>query len=156
MKKKFNGMDVFIIIILVAVIAFGGWFLLGRGSSGGGDKDVTVYLTVEFAAQEEGLAERIAVGDSAVIGEKEKAAGTVKSVKAPIAKGMGYNNTEGWAKETEIPERYDVQVVLECKGVDTGDTIELNNNAVRVGAHTAVKSKDWAGYGVILAVEEAE
>lgn len=155
MKKKFNGMDVFIIIILIAVIAFGGWFLLGRGS-GDGDKEVTVYLKVEFAAQDEGLAERIMIGDSAVIGEKEKAPGIVKSVDAPVAKGMGYNNIEGWAKETEIPEKYDVQVVLECKGVDTGDTIELNNNAVRVGANTAVKSKNWAGYGVILAVEEAE
>ena len=155
MKKKFNGMDVFIIIILIAVIAFGGWFLLVRGS-GDGDKEVTVYLKVEFAAQDEGLAERIMIGDSAVIGEKEKAPGIVKSVDAPVAKGMGYNNIEGWAKETEIPEKYDVQVVLECKGVDTGDTIELNNNAVRVGANTAVKSKNWAGYGVILAVEEAE
>lgn len=156
MKKKLNGMDIFIIVILIGIVAVGGWFLTGNKGQSAQEKDVTVNLMVEFAEQEKDLAEHINIGDEVLIGEKEKANGTVKSVEAPVAKAMGYNNVEGWVKETEIPERYDVQVVIECKGVDTGDTVELNGNAVRVGTNISVKNKNWVGYGTILSVDVTE
>lgn len=156
MKIKFNGMDIFIIAVLVVVIAAGGLFLMGRNRQQADSKDTTIRLMVEFKDQEEGFAELINIGDEAVVGEKEKTATTVTKVEKMLNKGMGYNTIEGWVKETEIPGRYDVQVTLEGKGVDTGDTVEFSNNPVRVGTNVAVKNKNWSGYGTILSVETVE
>ena len=55
--------------------------------------------------------------------------------------------------EEPIPDLYNVQITVEGTGTESASAVEINANPLRVGAESAIKSKDWVGYGFILSVE---
>ena len=152
MKIKFNWIDGLIIFVVVAVIAVGGYILLNRGDSAVMAKNARIEIMVEFDEMEKGFAEIPKVGDKATVGIKEKAPVEITKVDVLPAKKLNYDIVNGAGGDAEIPERYDVQVTFVADGVDTGDTIEIGGIALRVGEETAVKSKEWAGFGTVLVV----
>ena len=82
MKVKFNGMDLFIIVLLIAALAAGSWFLMNRSQQKGQTQNAKVELMVELTSQEESFVDLPKVGDEVVIGEKEKMQTTVPGLYA--------------------------------------------------------------------------
>ena len=78
---------------------------------------------------------------------------TVTKVDVLPAKTLGYDTLNGRISEAAVPERYDLRITLEGDGTETANTVEINNSAIRVGMGAAMKNKNWAGYGFVLAVD---
>ena len=153
-KVKFNGMDVFILVVLVMVIAAGAYFL-----SGGSDavvtvaENVNVTATVELTSQDKAFTELVAVGDVVYIGEKEKAKAIVSDVEVNPAKSTGYDIIEGRVLRSEIPDVYDVKISFAGSGVETESAVQLDGSAIRVGEKVVLSSKNWAGKGYVIGLE---
>lgn len=153
MKAKFNGMDFFILILLLAALGAGSWLLTNRSQEKGQTQNAKVQLMVELTSQEESFLDLPSVGDLVVVGEKEKMQTTVTGVEVLPAKTLGYDTENGKILESEVPGRYDLRISLEGDGMETANTVEINGSAIRVGMGAAMKNKDWAGYGFVLSVD---
>ena len=156
--KKFNGMDLFIIICLVLAIGAGAYLLLGRGETGAVSdaKNVKVSVTVEFAAQDEQFAKTPQIGDIAMIGEKSKMRTIVSDVKTPTAMATGYDTLNGQVFYSEMNGDYDVQVTMTAEGTETSKDITVDGLAVRVGEKVVVSGKNFAGEGYVIGLETEE
>lgn len=154
-KAKFNGMDLFIILVVVAVAASGAYLLFGR--EGGGNvlssQNVLVRTVIELDVEDKEFADLIKVGDTVAIGEKEKMMTTVESVDALPAAATGYDIVDGRVIRAEIPDKYDVQITLVGDGVETDKDVQISGTAVRVGQKAVVSSKNFAGEGYIVGLE---
>ena len=158
-KVKFNGIDVFIILMVIAVIAAGLYFLKGRSSAAGaaGDsKNVNVTTVVELTGREKDFADKVKENDLVMLGEKDKAPMTVTKVEVTPAKTTGYDILSGHVYNSEIPTEYDVKVTLCAPGAESNKSIDVSGIALKVGQETVVSSKAWAGYGYIISLETAD
>ncbi len=151
MKVKWNGMDTMIVLALLVVIAAGAWFLIGRGGSGATETK-TVEVMIELTRQPEEFTQLPKVGDAVSLGVKEKMPATVTKVEILPAMTQGKDIINGRYTEEPVPGLYNVQITAEGAGTESAATVEINGNALRVGAEAAIKSKEWAGYGFILSV----
>ncbi len=157
-KAKFNGMDLFIILVVVAVVAAGAYLLFGR--EGGGNvmysQNVLVRTVIELDVEDKEFADLIKVGDTVAIGEKEKMMTTVESVEALPAAANGYDIVGGRVIRAEIPDKYDVQITLVGDGVETDKDVQISGTAIRVGEKAVVSSKNFAGEGYVVGLETEE
>ncbi len=151
-KIKFNGMDVFILVVLVLVVAAGAYILFGTGAEvvNTSAENVEVNATVELTSQNKDFADNVAVGDVVYVGEKEKAEAVVSKVEAVPAKATGYDILEGRVIRAEIPEMYDVKISFSGSGTESDSTIALDGSAIRVGQSVVLGSKNWAGKGYVI------
>lgn len=157
MKLKWNGMDTFIVILLLLALAAGVFFLAGGNQAGPklkvGNQEVTAEFVVELAAQEESFTTLPQVGDVVSLGEKDKAEAVVTEVAVLPAVSIGYNTQAGWAGEVAVPNRYDVRIKLQTEVTETDQAIKANETLLRVGEYLVLKHKDWAGHGFVLALD---
>ncbi len=157
-RIKFNGMDLFIIIVTLAVILAGVYLLTGRGSAGGigTSKNVEVTTIVELAGKDKEFADIIANGDIVAIGEKEKMMTRVESVEVLPAKATGYDILEGKVLRSEVPEQCDIRVTLVGDGTEKESAIEIDGTAIKVGQNAVLSSKNWAGEGYVIGLETSD
>ncbi|HIV85414.1 MAG TPA: DUF4330 domain-containing protein [Candidatus Monoglobus merdigallinarum] len=161
MKAKFNVMDFVIIVAVVLVIAAAAYFFVSTtgasvGGSSAASQSVKATIEIEFADKEEYLTQLPKAGDSVTIGVRDKMPATVVDVRVEPAEKMSYDLVDGSASWQEIPERYDIYVVMEADAVDAGDTIRINDSAIRVGDANAVRAMGWAGYGYVTRLDVSE
>lgn len=154
-KIKFNGMDLFIIVIVITVIAAAVYLFVGKngGKGSGGSSNVVVRTTVELTAKDENYAESIKVGDKVMIGEKEKMTTTVEKVDVKPARTIGYDILDGRVLYSTVPHEYDVQVTVVADGTETDRTIETDGIPVRVGQNVAMFGKGWSSTGYIINID---
>lgn len=152
MKAKWNWMDTVLVLLVIAVLAVGVWFVGGRGGKTA-TEDKTVSVMIELTKRDEAFTKLPKVGDSVTLGVKEKMPATVTKVEVLPAVTQGKDILNGRYTEEPIPGLYTVRVTAEGKGTETPSTVEINGNALRVGAEAAIKSKNWAGFGFILSVD---
>lgn len=153
MKTKWNVMDTLLVLAIAAVFAVGVWFLAGRGGGQAAVQDKTVEVMIELTKKDEAFTKLPKVGDTVTLGVKEKMPATVTKVEILPAVTQGKDMLNGKFTEEPIPELYHVQITVEGTGTESASTVEINGNPLRVGAESAIKSKNWVGYGFILAVE---
>lgn len=153
-KIKFNGMDLFIILMVVIIAAAGVYILFGRnGSAVSSSQNVTVETVIELTAMTEDFTELIKEGDVVLVGEKEKMRTNVKKIEIEPAKTTGYDILNGKVLRSVLPDEYDVKITLVGEGAETDSTVEMNGAAIRVGQKEALTSKNWAGYGYVIGLD---
>lgn len=156
MKAKWNAMDTLLVLMLAAILAAGGWFFLGRGDTKTAAENKTVEVMVELTQQSEEFTKLPKVGDTAVLGEKEKMPATVTKVDILPAYKQGKDILSGRYTDQPIPELYNVQITVCGEGTESDSQVAINGTAIRTGEPMAIKSKDWAGFGFVLAVDAKE
>ena len=154
MKAKWNVMDTVLVLALVAIIGAGVWFLGGRDAETTQTK--TGEVMIELTRQEEAFTTLPKVGDTVSLGVKEKMPATVTKVEVLPAMTQGKDIINGRYTEKPVPGLYNVQITVAGEGTESASAVEINGNALRVGAESAIKSKEWAGFGFILAVNTME
>lgn len=154
-KIKFNGMDLFIVLVIVAIVIAAIYFLAGTSGGNGGlaTSNVVVKTTVELKAKDENYANAIKVGDKVMIGEKEKITTTVEKVEVKPAETLGYDIVNGRVLNSEVPNEYDVQVTVIANGAETDNSIEIDSIPVRVGQNAVMFGKGWSSSGYIINVD---
>lgn len=156
-KVKFNGMDLFIVILAIIVVAAGVYLLSGRNSGAAAPENVKVRATVEVTGKNEGYEDAIKVGDVVMIGEKDKLTAVIESVEVSPAKMTGYNILDGKVLRSEIPEQNDIKVTFTATGTESVNSITIDGIALRVGQNTVAFGKGWSSEGYIIGLEtEAE
>lgn len=158
-KMKFNGMDLFIVIMIAAVAAAGVYLAFGRGGGGtgsGSSKNVEVTTVVELLGKDEDFAGKIKVGDVVAIGEKEKMMTNVKDIEVSVAKSAGYDILEGRVLRSDVEGERDIKITLVGEGAETDSTIEMNGAAIRIGQSAVLSSKNWAGQGFVIGLDTKE
>ncbi len=153
-KFRFNGMDIFIVVVLAVVIAAGAYFLLGRDASTiSENKNVNVSFMLELTGKEAGYENTICVGDVVLVGEKDKMKTTIEKVEVLPAKTTGYNILDGEVLRTEVPMLNDIKVTLTAVGVESNDAIKINDIPVRIGQNLAAFGKGWSSTGYVVGLE---
>lgn len=152
-KVRFNGMDLFLIIAIVAIIGAGAFFLLGRGGTSTQEKNVTVTYTVELNGREENILDCIKEGDIVMVGEKDKAKMTVASVEIVPATTNGYDIETGKVLNSEIPGEYDIRVTMTATGTESEAAVKVDGVDFKVGRMAVLSSKGWAGSGYGIGLE---
>lgn len=156
-KIRFNGMDLFIVIILVIAIAAGAYLMTSnKGTADGGKKNVDVNVLVELQAMEKGYEDAIKVGDIVMIGEKDKMKLTIENVEASPAKTIGYDVENGKAIMTELPGLNDIKIELSAIGVEEKDGIKIDALPIKVGQNAIMFGKGWSGSGYVLEIDAEE
>ena len=154
-KVRFNGMDLFIIIAVILVVAAGIYLMHGRGSgkASASEKNVNVTYTVELTGKEENLTKLIKEGDPVMVGEKDKANMKLTAVEVSQAKTDGYDIETGRVLRSPIPDEYDIKVTMTAVGTESDTAIKVDGVALRVGQNAVLSSKGWAGSGYAIGLE---
>ncbi len=153
-KFRFNGMDIFIVIILAVVIAAGAYFLFGRdASSVNVEQNVNVRFAIELTGKEAGYENAICQGDIVLVGEKDKMRTTIEKVEVLPAKTTGYDILDGRVLRAEVPMYNDIKVTLVGTGVENEEAIKINDIPVRIGQNLAAFGKGWSSTGYVVGLE---
>ncbi len=153
-KVKFNGIDLFIVIVLVVVIAAGAYLLTSGGTSvATEEKNVDVNFVVELAGKDAGYEDAIKVGDIVMVGEKDKMQTIIENIEVIPAKTTGYDILTGRVLRADVPMQNDIRVTLSALGVEDSNSIKINDIAVRTGQNLAMFGKGWSSTGYVIGLE---
>ena len=142
MKKRFNIIDVLIIIlVLIAVAGVGIMRYAGKTSDADeAKKQVTLEITEKFV----GFSENVVIGDKVTEKVDNKQIGTVTGVRTIPAEKNSYDRETGEAVVTLIPERETVYVTIETD----------KDEEVAVGKLLSVVTKHFSGSGYVTEVAD--
>lgn len=109
-NKKFNAIDV-IIILFVAVVLVGGTFFVKNFMNG--DSGETKKIVIEVLDNEKSFCDIIKTGETAYDGVENVKLGEIVGVEIKPAETDSFSSLDGVIKHTTIPERYDMLLTLE-------------------------------------------
>lgn len=161
MKKiKFNVVDGIIILAVVVVAVVGILYMKGvfgpSSDTVSAAREVTATYRVEFTGKEQRLTELPKVGDTVNVGVKEKATAKVVDVEINPARKVTYElEKDGAAKWVEVPNQYDISLILESDATETANAITASGVALRVGEEAVVRGKGYSVEGYILSLDTA-
>ncbi len=161
-KPKFNLLDGFIVLILIAAIAGGAYLYLKPNPSPTGtqatpQQSTTAQFKVEFVRVEKAVADKFLLafenGEALSCGEKERFSAKLTDISAEPATRTIINHKTATAEKQSDPLLFDVILTLETEVTESDTAITAQNTVLRTGSSLAVRSKLGAGYGYIIDLE---
>lgn len=158
-KLRFNGMDLFIIILVAAVI-IGVIFIKNRASSAG-DSDseneiVTIEYTLEFRKLENSVIGYIGEGDAVKDPDNKQTIGHVISVQSVPYREISYNYDDGGAYMADNPDYSDLLITLRATATKDSGGYYAGGVKFLVGKACNVRSKGFAGSGYCISIKEVD
>lgn len=156
MKRKFNIVDVVIIVLALAML--GGVILLRNRSTSGSAvaserQTRPMRFTVEFTNAPLNMEKAITLGDDAYSSVTGSYLGTIKDVWTKPHEVLEYSDTLGKYVSYIDEQTCDLYMVIENEGYCTAKEIVVGETAVRVGAEMQTKGKGFARAGYVVAVD---
>ena len=151
-KRKFTVVDVIIILVVLAVLAFGAKKLLPSILHPSGMQRIT--FTVMLPQQDDNFAEAVQIGDKVTISLTEKDGGVVKEVKPEPAMAIAFNSIDGSYANEVIEGKTDVYVTVEADVVSSDLALKTGGTAVKVGAEVPVRGKGYAAMGYVIEIDD--
>ena len=151
-KRKFTVVDVIIILVVLAVLAFGAKKLLPSILHPSGMQHIT--FTVMLPQQDDNFAEAVQIGDKVTISLTEKDGGVVKEVKSEPATAIAFNSIDGSYANEVIEGKTDVYVTVEADVVSSDLALKTGGTAVKVGAEVPVRGKGYAAMGYVIEIDD--
>lgn len=154
--KKFNFLDVIIVLAIIGV-AFVGVTTL-RGASGAEQSKLSskVIYTVEEAEATLEQVEAVKVGDRVNIGVNGVDSSIVTDVQSFPAEKVTFDGLTGTYKKVTIPEKYALRVTCEADASVTDMSISAGNTPIRVGGEFSLKGRGYAVIGYVIESELME
>lgn len=150
-KTKFTVVDLIIILVVLAAVAFGAIKILPSFMN---SKKETVSFTVMIQKQDLDFADAIKVGDNVTISLTEKDGGVVKDVRTEEAVAMAFNSIDGTYSNEVIEGKYDVYVTIEAQTDVSELAIKAGGTPVKVGAEIPVRGKGYASTGYVIVIDD--
>ena len=151
-KRKFTVVDVIIILVVLAALAFGAKKLLPSILHPSGMQHID--FTVMLPQQDDNFAEAVKVGDKVTISLTEKDGGVVKDVRTEPAKAIAFNSIDGSYANEVIEGKTDVYVTVEADVVSTDLSLKTGGTPVKVGAEVPVRGKGYAAMGYVIEIND--
>lgn len=148
--KRIHFLDVFIILVIVAV----GWvgFTKLRGASGAEQSSQAskIVYTVEDDDAIWEQTQAVQVGNKVNIGVNGADSSVVTDVSYAPAKKTVFDSIDGRYVETELPDRYALKVTCEADAAVSDMSITAGSTPIRVGAEFTVKGRGYAVSGYVI------
>ena len=159
-KPKFNLLDAFIILIILAAIAAGAYMMLkpepaetSTATSATATAKAKAEYVVELTRVNHTVSEEFQKAfdrkESLTCGETERFASTIKSITITPAKRTIINHETKTADKVEDPQSFDVKLTLETDVIESETAITAEKTELRVGNGLAIKGSRCSGYGYI-------
>lgn len=153
----FNGLDILIILVLLAAVAFGVYWVAGGKNSGGTAAETKTYTYVVEGRQVLNETANFPVEGSKVFDSTSSAyLGTVKSSWSEPFREVNFNRTTNKYEMLPVPGYCNIYVEIEGSGTETDQDITVEGNVVKVGKEQNVKGKGYAFKGYIVEVRDGE
>lgn len=146
-KAKFTIIDAVIILVVLAVIAFGALKILPSMLNTSNEK---VEFVVQLAAKEPALADAMHVGDRVTLSLTEKDGGVIKDLKTEPSVQMVFNSIDGVYKNEIVDGKVDIYVTVEADAEVSDIAVKMGGTKVQVGAEIPVRGKGYASMGYII------
>lgn len=157
-KRRWNGMDLFFVIIIAAIIA-AVVFVLGNMDKG--DKTaqaeiINIEYTVEFRQVSNSALGTVKEGDIVRDPDNKRNIGTVVSVQSvPFAK-IAYNHSDGSVYMAENPDLSDLLITIRAEATHSDSGYYVNDARFLVGRPTNIWSQGFAGSGYCISIREID
>lgn len=140
-KKKFNFIDVLIVIFVIAAIAAVGFMYRSKttGKKAGSAGELT--FTVEVAEVDKNYIDAIKEGDRVVFGTSSSDDAEVVGFEFEPAEKLEKNEDEGKFVLSKSEELFDVFVTLKGTASKTEDDIKIGSTAIKTGDTFEGKAK---------------
>ncbi len=157
-KRRWNGMDLFFVLIAAAVIA-AAVFVLGNMDKGNKEQSaeiINIEYTVEFRQVNNQALGKIKEGDTVRDPDNKRNIGTVVSVQsAPFSK-IAYNSTDGSVYMAENPDLSDLLITIRAEATHSDMGYYVNDARFLVGKPTNIWSQGFAGSGYCISIREID
>jgi len=146
--KKFNIIDVLIILGVIAGIAGAVWFFTNATDT----EDGYVEFVVELRQAMPHFMEQIDVGGEIRDSIRNYLLGRVVDMRYQPAVTMTFDNETGTFSNTIVPDRYDVYITIRGRGSWNDSQILTEGQPVRVGMDKFLRGRGFAAIGVVVEV----
>ncbi len=154
--KKFNFLDVIILVVVVAAAIVGIGMLRDASGAAQAGQSAKVVYTVEDADAPLELVQAVQVGDRVNIGVNGVDSSVVTDVQYRPAEKVVFDSLAGNYVKTELPDKYELQVTCQAEAAVSDMSISAGNTPVRVGAEFSVKGRGYAVIGYVIQSELVE
>lgn len=154
-KKKhgINFIDIVLIIVVVAIIVAGVYFLSHlTGAKDTGD-NVTLTYKIEVSNVDEEISTAPAVGDVVVDQVSKSELGKIIAVEREPMTIELTDYIGGEMKKAEVPGKFKVILTCESPAASTGEKVTINSHRMGVGTGVSFRSKNFSGNGVCVATQ---
>lgn len=151
---KINLLDLLVILILVAAIAFGGWYFM-RGKAEGAGK-LTVRYIVEVVEKDPEYFDYIIPGESVVDGVTKQPMGRIVSFETKPTKILAQNNRDMTLVYDEVEGKLNGNITIEVEADVSYPDLLSGNEKIKIGKDVAYRSESAAMKGYIIGIEYDE
>lgn len=153
MKKKFNAVDVLLILLLAAAVVVCALFLRQRGTLAGQTETSPMRFTVELREVQQGTIDCLEIGKNVYRSTDGTYLGTLADFScAPYTKTEYSQELERYVTYP-CEGYYALSLVIEGEGYETTTDVVISGVTVRIGDEIYVKGKGYAGAGYIVGVD---
>lgn len=151
-KRKFNVVDIIIIVIIICAIGVAGKILKNNSA---GNEALNETVCFEFLATEvryEG-ADKVSVGDKVYNSTSSTYLGLVKeSYVSPYFEAV-FDPSKGEYVDVELENKCNVDIIVECNGYETDTGVFFEGQELKAGQEFFLKGKGYAFEGYIVDVD---
>ncbi len=151
-KFKFNAFDAIIILIFILILSAIGIKIYEKSNQSVNDTHKFSF-TIEAKNLDQNFKDKISVGDKIRDSVHGFFYGCVSNLKVKPAQKIVENNINGTYILTDIPQKNDLEITVECKANVTDDAITVDGHPIRIGKLMSLKSKGYVVYGYIIDME---
>lgn len=135
-NKKFNIIDLLIILLIVAVICAGVFaymYFFKSSDNSVNTNTVNIQFTIEVNGITEDAANSFKVGDSVTLGASASGSGVIKNTEVKEYRMITSNEEDGTYQWTGVPGEYTALVTVESNVVKTDTAYTTGSEVISVG-----------------------
>lgn len=145
-KYRFNAVDIIVIVILLAVIAFCAYKMRSVSKESSPISTSSYIVTVEMTKMREGFGELFHKDEVIYSRTNGSVLGKIVDVKIDQCKEYTVSAIDGSIKQVILPDKYDITYILEIN----------SSTQVAVGQYISFKTNRAVASGTALSVELVE
>lgn len=153
-EGRFNFVDFFLLLIILAVVAALVIYIvpgLSERLTVHDEKEIT--FAVEFKEVDESFASNISVGDSVLDSSNNYMIGKVKAVESYACTVLVYNEKTGSAEMREIPGKKNIIVTVTATAIyNDGEGYSINGERISVGREYYIRMSGFSGSAFCISV----
>ena len=157
-KKKFkiNLIDILIILLIIAAVAFGIYYIMTRGTSSSATSEATktIRYVVEFQNIDADFAGAIQEGDRVQYDVKKVDFGTVVGVQESPFQVMTFDYENEVEDVSLVEGKIGIMVTIEVDVSETDRAFTANGSEIRVGQAYSLNFPNFFGTGYCIRIIE--
>ncbi|MDR1391659.1 MAG: DUF4330 domain-containing protein [Clostridiales bacterium] len=154
MKKiKFNLIDVLIIIVIIQCIMYLGFLKVKVDKKKINPQPVIINYKLKLQNQDSEIFMPLKINDIIKTSSNEKDKATIKNVEIVDYEDTVLNKTEKKYVVTKFPNKLDVIITLETKGIESDDAIIIGNNKILIGEKVPIEGLGYSYEAWVMEIE---